>query len=177
MDYFYLKALHLVFIITWFSGLFYIVRLFIYHVEAYERSEQEQAILIPQFTLMEKRLWYGITWPSAILTAIFGISLIRFNLPLIDNQWLKAKFVFLLGLFSYHFYCGLIRKRLVSKEKYPSSTWLRVYNEGATVFLIAIVFLAVLKDTLAMWKGLTGLIIFTLVLLFAIKTYRKIRSK
>ncbi|MDR9488704.1 CopD family protein, partial [Salibacter sp.] len=69
----YIKALHIIFVVTWFAGLFYIVRLFIYHTEAEQRSEPEKSILQSQFRLMEKRLWYGITWPSAVLTMIFGI--------------------------------------------------------------------------------------------------------
>jgi len=72
MDYFYLKALHIIFIVTWFAGLFYIVRLFIYHTEAQDEEEVARIILQKQYKIMSKRLWYGITWPSAILTAILG---------------------------------------------------------------------------------------------------------
>jgi len=76
MNYSYIKALHIIFVVTWFAGLFYIVRLFIYFAEAQEKPEPERSILQNQFRIMQKRLWYGITWPSAILTLIFGFSIV-----------------------------------------------------------------------------------------------------
>ena len=68
----YVLSLHIIFIVTWFAGLFYIVRLFIYHTEAEAKPEPEKSILQNQYKIMEKRLWYGITWPSLVLTLIFG---------------------------------------------------------------------------------------------------------
>src|SRR5665647_2229409 len=99
MTYFYIKALHIIFVITWFAGLFYIVRLFVYSAEANDKSEPERSILLKQFGLMQKRLWYGITWPSAILTLIFGtwIGLLYGSLP----TWLLVKLIFVLSLFIY----------------------------------------------------------------------------
>ncbi|HVF96269.1 MAG TPA: CopD family protein, partial [Flavisolibacter sp.] len=70
--YAYLKALHIIFIVTWFAGMFYIVRLFIYNTEAAEKPEPEKSILQKQFSIMSKRLWFGITWPSAVMTLVFG---------------------------------------------------------------------------------------------------------
>ncbi len=75
----YIKPLHVIFIVTWFAGLFYIVRLFIYHTEAETKPEPEKSILQTQYKLMEKRLWYGITWPSMILTLVFGSWLLWLN--------------------------------------------------------------------------------------------------
>ena len=89
----YLLALHIIFVVTWFAGLFYIVRLFVYHSEAKEKPEPERSILISHFKGAEKRLWYGITWPSAIGTYIFGIWLLvdRYgaNIP----EWLFLKLI------------------------------------------------------------------------------------
>src|ERR1035437_10068394 len=100
----YIKALHIIFIVTWFSGMFYIVRLFIYNTEANEKDEPARSILMNQYNIMIKRLWFGITWPSAILTLIFGpwmwYSLYTFN---ILPQWLLIKLCFVLGLYLYHF--------------------------------------------------------------------------
>ena len=98
--YFYIKALHIIFIITWFSGIFYIVRLFVYSAEANAKSEPERSILLKQYGIMQKRLWYGITWPSAILTLIFGLWIWSYygSLP----EWLLIKLFFVLGLFIYH---------------------------------------------------------------------------
>src|SRR5579862_298603 len=99
--YLYIKALHIIFIVTWFSGMFYIVRLFIYNTEAGEKNELEKEILRQQFSLMLKRLWYGITWPSAILTLIFGpwvwYEMYAFSLP----DWLAIKLIFVVFLYLY----------------------------------------------------------------------------
>src|SRR5690349_36300 len=97
----YIKALHIIFITTWFAGLFYVVRLFIYNTEAEQRSEPEKTILHNQFSIMIKRLWLGITWPSAVLTLIFGLWMFYLygTLP----TWLIIKLVFVVGLYLYHF--------------------------------------------------------------------------
>src|SRR5579863_7148349 len=98
--YLYIKALHIIFIVTWFSGLFYIVRLFIYNTEANEKSEPEKSILQKQFSIMIRRLWLGITWPSAILTLILGPTVL-YRFGYWDNMpaWLWLKLVFVLGLY------------------------------------------------------------------------------
>lgn len=175
MFYLYLKALHIIFVVTWFAGLFYIVRLFIYHTEAQERPLQERLALSQQFKIMQKRLWYGITWPSAFMVLIFGGAMLHNWLPLRAYPWLMVKLAFVVGLYLYHIYCGRIFKQL-QLDKFPMSAQkLRMWNEVATLFLVAIVFLVTLKSVLDMVWGLVGLLIFTLVLLIAIKLYRKKR--
>ncbi|EQC49580.1 TIGR00701 family protein [Bacteriovorax sp. BSW11_IV] len=174
--YFYLKALHIIFVVTWFAGLFYIVRLFIYHTEANELEETKKEILQNQFKIMEKRLWYGITWPSCVLTILFGLSLFHNFFPLTDHPWLIVKLCFVFGLFLYHLSCGYILKNLQCNKFPLSSTKLRVWNEVATIFLVAIVFLVVLKDVLSMANGIIGLIIFTGALMLGIKGYKKLRG-
>lgn len=177
MTFFYLKALHIIFVVTWFAGLFYIVRLFIYHTEAAQKSEPERSILISQFKIMERRLWFGITWPSAITTLFFGLSLIHSFIPLSAHPWLLVKLAFVLGLFVYQLSCHKIFKNLQNDIIKYTSTQLRIWNEVATIFLVAIVFLVVLKDILSMTKALIGLVIFSILLLVAIRIYRKIRTQ
>lgn len=177
MSYFYLKALHIIFVVTWFAGLFYIVRLFIYHAEAQDKPDEEKRILSNQFKIMQRRLWYGITWPSAIMTLIFGPSLIHVFMPLRDHTWLITKIAFVVGLFLYHLSCHHIFKTLQRDEFKYSPTQLRVWNEVATIFLVAIVFLVILKNIAHMGYGLVGLILFTMVLMVAIKIYKRIRLK
>ena len=173
--YFYIKALHIIFVVTWFSGLFYIVRLFVYNAEAHTKGEPERTILVKQFGLMQKRLWYGITWPSAILTLIFGtwIGILYGSLP----TWLLVKLFFVLGLFVYHLSLHKIFKQQQNGNFSWSSQRLRMWNEVATLFLIAIVMLAVVKELLSVVWGLAVLIAFALVLLFAIKLYKKYRKE
>ena len=107
--YSYVKALHIIFIVTWFSGLFYMVRLFIYHTEAAEKPEPAKSILQQQFRVMIRRLWLGITWPSAILTLIFG----PWMMILLDAvpTWLAIKLGFVAGLYGYHFSLHIIYRQ------------------------------------------------------------------
>jgi putative membrane protein len=174
MIFFYIKALHIIFVITWFSGLFYIVRLFIYSAEANEKPEPERTILLKQLGIMQSRLWYIITWPSAILTLIFGtwIGVLYGSLP----TWLLVKLIFVLGLFIYHLSLHKIFKQQEKGNFHWSSQKLRIWNELATLFLFAIVMLAVVKELLnAIW-GVANLIAFAFILMIAIKLYKKYRK-
>jgi putative membrane protein len=170
----YIKALHITFIVTWFSGLFYMVRLFIYNTEAAEKPEPEKGILQRQFQLMIRRLWMGITWPSAILTAIFGpwMWILMGSLP----TWLMIKLCFVLGLYLYHFSLQIICKEQAKGIFRFSSTQLRIWNEVATIFLVAIVMLAVVKQNMSWAWGLLGLVLFVILLMSAIKIYKIIRN-
>ena len=169
--YFYIKALHIIFVVTWFSGLFYIVRLFVYNAEAHTKEEPERTILMKQFGIMQKRLWYGITWPSAILTLIFGtwMGILYGSLP----TWLLVKLCFVLFLFIYHLSLHKIFKQQQRGDFRWTSQKLRMWNELATLFLIAIVMLAVVKQLLSVVWGLSVLIIIAVLLMIAIKAYKK----
>jgi putative membrane protein len=173
--YFYIKALHIIFVVTWFSGLFYIVRLFVYSAEANTKPEPERSILLKQFSIMQKRLWYGITWPSAILTLIFGTWLwyLFGSLP----TWLLVKLCFVAVLFLYHLSLHTIFKQQAKGFFKFSSLQLRAWNEIATLFLITIVMLAVVKQMLSVVWGIAGLIVFSIILITAIKIYKKLRKE
>jgi protoporphyrinogen IX oxidase len=171
----YIKALHIIFIVTWFSGMFYIVRLFIYNTEAGEKDEMEKKILRNQFTMMIKRLWLGITWPSAVLTLILGgwIWYLLGSLP----TWLLVKLLFVAGLYAYHFTLhALYRQQMKGVFKYTSQQ-LRIWNEVATIFLVAIVMLVVVKQSLSWLWGLIGLALLVIALMSAIKIYKNMRRK
>jgi putative membrane protein len=178
--YAYLKALHIIFIVTWFAGMFYIVRLFIYNTEANEKGEPEKGILQRQFSLMIKRLWLGITWPSAILTLLFGPWVLLHGnwektLGNESGRWLVVKLCFVVLLYVYHFSLhALYKQQLTGIFKY-SSQKLRVWNEVATIFLVPIVMLATVKSSMSWLWGLLGLIGFIVVLMSAIKIYKAIR--
>ncbi|TAH42955.1 MAG: CopD family protein [Bacteroidetes bacterium] len=177
MDILYIKALHLIFIVTWFAGLFYIVRLFIYHTEAGQKAEPERSILQSHFKLAEKRLWLGITWPSAIGTYIFGIWLLALTYGWNFPGWMFLKLFFVAGLTLYHLLCGSIYKQLQKNQIKYSGFKLRIWNEVASVFLVAIIFIVVLKGQGNWLVGLGGLILFSVLMLVAIKIYKKIREK
>lgn len=184
MLYSYLKALHIIFIVTWFAGLFYMPRLFIYNVEALYKPDGIRQALQEQFTLMMKRLWYGITWPSAILSLIFGSSLLfspdyKWYLNLLDSepQWLFVKLIFVFFLYLYHFSLQIILQQQANGIFKYTSQQLRLWNEVATIFLIAIVMLVVVKQSISLVWGLVGLITLIALLMSAIKIYKSLRSK
>ncbi|HZF65069.1 MAG TPA: CopD family protein [Chitinophagaceae bacterium] len=170
----YIKALHVIFVVTWFAGMFYIVRLFIYHTEAAEKPEPDRGILQQQFAIMIKRLWLGITWPSAVLTSILGPVLWSMlnSLP----QWLAVKLIFVLGLYLYHFSLHILYKQQLKGFFKFSSQQLRIWNEVATIFLVAIVMLAVVKQSLSFFWGLMGLLGIIIILMSAIKIYKNLRK-
>lgn len=175
--YLYLKALHIIFVVTWFSGLFYIVRLFIYNTEAEEKPEPEKTILRSQFSIMIKRLWFGITWPSAILTAIFGTLVLYYFYDFFIFDWMWIKLAFVVGLYAYHFTLHKIYKEQMKGIFRYTSNQLRIWNEVATVLLIAIVMLVVVKNSMSFVWGLIGLALFVLLLMSAIKIYKYFREK
>ena len=173
----YLKATHIVFIVTWFAGLFYIVRLFIYHTEAEAKPEPEKSILQKQYKLMAKRLWYGITWPSMIITIILGSWMLWETPAFLYQAYFVLKLCFVGALILYHLQCHVIFKQLQNDEVKYTSFKLRLWNELATLFLVAIVFLIVLKSNSGLIWGLLGLVIFAVTLMLAVKIYKKSREK
>jgi len=178
MDILYVKALHIIFVVTWFAGLFYIVRLFIYYVEANDKDENVKAILQQQYKLMSKRLWYGITWPSAILTAVFATWLLSNNFSYYMSQpWMHIKLTFVAALYIYHFMCHRMYTQLVKDKLAFTSFKLRMFNEIATVLLFAIVFLVVLKSEINWVWGVIGIVLFGVLLMLAIRAYKKVREK
>ena len=176
----YIKALHIIFIVTWFSGLFYIVRLFIYNAEANAKAEPERSILQRQFGIMIKRLWFGITWPSAVLTLIFGLLTwyLFYNWTL--TNWLFVKFCFVIGLYLYHFSLHSIYKQQAKGVFKYSSQQLRTWNEVATIFLVAIVMLVIVKqnilDNMNWLKALGYFILFIILLMGSIRIYKMLRK-
>ena len=173
--YFYIKAIHIIFIVTWFAGMFYIPRLFIYNTEANEKPEPARSILHEQFAIMSKRLWYGITWPSAILTLIFGtwMGVLYGSIP----QWLTIKLGFVILLYAYHLSLHKIfRDQQKGLFRY-SSQQLRIWNEIATILLVAIVMIVSVKQGISLLWSLIGLALFIIILMSAIRIYKILRKK
>jgi putative membrane protein len=178
MKYFlYLKSLHIIFIVTWFSGLFYIVRLFIYHTEAEKKTEPAKSILQKEYKIITKRLWYIISWPSLFLTLLFGGWLLWLSPAFLSQGYFILKLCFVGALVLYHIQCHVIFKQLQNDIVKYSSIKLRMWNEVSTVLLVAIVFLIVLKSNTGWVWGMLGLIIFSGTLMLAIKIYKRGREK
>ena len=177
MDFLYVKSLHIIFVVTWFAGLFYIVRLFIYHAEAEKKEEPAKEILQTQYKLMEKRLWYIITWPSAVLASIFAFWMLIENPVYLEMPWMHVKLSFVLALYFYHGKCHSMYKQLQRDEVKYSSLKLRIWNEVATIILFAVVFLVVLKNAINWIWGVVGIILVSVLLMMSVRLYKKIRAK
>ena len=175
--YLYIKAVHVIFVVCWMAGIFYIVRLLIYHTEAQEKPEPERSILSTQYELMERRLMDIITTPSMILTFAAGITMLCLNPFLLQQNWMLVKLAFVLGLAAYHGIClGMMKK--MRKGIYTwTSTQLRLWNEVATLFLFAIVFLVELKNAVDWIFGVVGLLLLTVLLMIGVKVYKYFRLK
>ena len=173
----YIKALHLIFVVTWFAGLFYIPRLFIYHIEASEKPSPEREILTKQLKLMTKRLWYIITWPSAVLCTLFALWLLHLMPQWLQQPWMQVKLVFVVLLFVYHFKCHQMFKQLQRDEVKYTSHFMRVWNEVATLVLFAVTFLVILKNAFNWIYGVMGIVVLGIFLMLGIRLYKRIRDK
>jgi len=177
MDFLYIKALHIIFVVTWFAGLFYIVRLFIYQTEAENKLEPAKSILQTQYKLMSKRLWYIITWPSAILASIFAFWMLYQNPYYLSEPWMLVKLAFVLALYFYQGFCHTIYKKLQNDIVKYSAFKLRILNEVSTIILFAVVFLVTIKSAINWIWGVVGIILFGILMMLGIKLYKKIREK
>ena len=178
MEYYnYIKSLHLIFVITWFAGLFYIPMLFIYHIEAQDKDSTEREILSNQFKIMTKRLWFIITWPSAILATLFAVILLILQPVWLQQDWMHVKLAFVLLLFFYHFKCHQIFRQLQRNVFKWSSNQMRLFNEGSTLILFSVVFLVILKNSLNWIFGVAGIFVLGILLMLGIKIYKRIRNK
>lgn len=178
MEYYdYVKSLHLIFVVTWFAGLFYIPRLFIYHIEALEKPSPAKEILSEQLKLMSNRLWFIITWPSAVLTTLTAVWLLVLFPEWLQEGWMRIKLAFVVALFAYHFKTHLIYKEFQQDIIKWTSNGMRIYNEVATIILFAVVFLVITKSTTNWLLGTFSLIGLAVLLMLGIKLYKRIREQ
>ena len=173
----YVLAIHIIFVVCWMAGLFYIVRLFIYHTEAQDKPEPDRKILSDQFEIMERKLWYIIAVPSMWIVLAAGLTMLFLAPAWLQQSWLQIKLCFVAGLVVYHFICQNKMKQMANGVFKWTSTQLRVWNEIATIFLFAIVFLAVLKNGISWIYGLVGLVVLAMILMVAVKMYKYYRMK
>ncbi len=172
----YIKALHLIFVITWFAGLFYIVRLFIYQIEASQKPSPDKEILGTQLKIMANRLWTIITWPSAILTLIFATTLLVLNPSILQMPWMHVKLGFVVTLYIYQLKCHQIYKQLQRGKINYSSNYMRLFNEVATIILFAIIFLVIVRHEVNWIFGVLGIISLSVILMILVKLYKRYRE-
>lgn len=174
--YLYLKALHIIFVVCWFAGLFYVVRLFVYYAEVQQRPTVEKQILSEQYRLMTSRLWYIITYPAGILATIFGVWMLLKNQTLLHLGWMHVKLFFIVLLWIYHIQCHRYVKQIARDNMQKSSSFFRIWNEGATIILFSVVFLVILKNAITWIFGLVGLLGLFVLLMLGYKFYKRVRQ-
>lgn len=136
----WIKAFHIIFVVTWFSGLFYLPRLFVYHAISQDKISNKR------FKIMERKLYYGITTPSAILTTLFGGWLLWSNFQIyIHKEWMQAKLILVGLLWIYHFLCGRYYKKFKTDSNPHSHVFYRWFNEVPVGILILTVILVIVK--------------------------------
>lgn len=175
--YFFAKALHIIGFVAWFAGLFYLVRIFVYHVEAHAKPQPDRGILTQQFNLMEWRVYKIICNPAMMITWTAGLLMLFINgfEWLGANPWMIVKLALLVGLTVYHVWCKRIIRQM-EKGNFRFSSWqFRLLNEVPTLFLVAIVLLAVYKNTLNFLYAFLGLIGFMALLFVGAKAYKRSR--
>lgn len=172
-----MKSLHLIFVVTWFAGLFYIPRLFVYHIEAAEKPEPDRSILTYQLKLMTRRLWYIITWPSAVLCTLFALWLLFLMPAWLEQPWMHVKLLFVVLLIAYHLKTHQMYRQLQRDEIRYTSQFMRIWNEGATLVLFAVTFLVILKSAFDWIFGLVGIVLIGILLMLGIRLYKRIRAK
>lgn len=135
-----IKAFHIIAMVAWFAGLFYLPRLFVYHADTSDK------ISIDRFKIMERRLYYGIIWPAGLLTSALGIWLFSFNLKYYSSAgWMHAKIFLVVFVWLYHFSCGHFLRKFNVEQNTQSAFFFRLFNEVPTLFLTAIVILVIVK--------------------------------
>lgn len=174
------KTLHIIGFVSWFAGMFFLVRLFVNHVEANGKPEPERSILHAQFVGMEGRVYRIIMNPAMMLTFLFGWSLVFFGWKLgldwLYQAWFHAKLLLLTGLLGYHFWCKKLVGQMARGEATFDSFQFRLFNEVPTLFLVAIALLAVFKNGLNGWATAIGLFIFGGLMFLGARKYRQKRG-
>lgn len=147
LDFGIAKSIHIIFVVSYFAGLFYMVRLFIYHTEALEKDEPKRSILHKQFSFMEERLWNIITMPALVLMTVSGIYMFyTMDWAYFTQGWMHVKLLFVFFLYIYHYYSWKLMRTLQRGKTVLTSVKLRMLNEVATLILFAVVFAVVLKN-------------------------------
>lgn len=178
MEYSIIKALHIIFVVSWFAGLFYLPRLLVYHAEAQSKTDPEKTILTKQFEKMEKILFNAIMIPAMILTWATGLIMVYLNWldQFGQHTWLHLKLGFVFLITIYHFYNRYIILEFRKGNFIYSGNFLRFFNEIATILLVAVVFLVVQKNSTDFLYSIAGFILFGILIMLAVKIAKKLRN-
>lgn len=179
MNYLLFKSLHIIFMVSYFAGIFYLVRLFVYYQEANFKPQMEKEILQKQYLYMIKRLWNIITVPAGILMTIFGLMMLYLNTSTLVQSWFHIKLFFLVVLGVFHFWSWKSIQSIKLNKPVGSSIHLRMMNEVATFILFAVVFVVILKGlTIEIGKELLfGFFLLIILIMIIVKSINKLNKK
>lgn len=173
----YFKAFHIIGAVAWFAGLFYLVRILVYLREAQDKPADEKKVMLPQLSLMANRAYKIICNPAMMITWTCGIAMLVLNTAYLQQGWLHVKLLLLVGLTVYHLFCKKWIRQLEAGENPVSSFQLRLLNEVPTLMLVAIVLLAVVRNSLNVFYLMLGIFAFGASLYWATKAYKRVREK
>ena len=181
MLYTILKAFHIVFMVSYFAGIFYLVRLFVYYKDTDDFEAGKKAILREQYVFMARRLWNIITVPAGVIMLVTGISLIYMNFGLMKTPWFHLKLTFLIGLAVYHYWCWkkVLQMKNLNGDVLPiKNIKLRQANEIATFILFLVVFIVILKSWVLdyWWQLITGFIVLVVAIMLTVKLVNKAKK-
>jgi protoporphyrinogen IX oxidase len=176
MALYYFKAFHIIGGVAWFAGLFYLVRIFVYHIEANQKDVSLQSHFKDQYVLMEQRTYKIICNPAMMITWFCGLSMTILNPAYWSMPWFQFKIVVLILLTCYHLWTKSMIKKLSQDQQPYTSFQFRLLNELPTIFLLTIVLLAVLRDTLNFFYALGGVLVFAVLLYVIAKIYKTRRG-
>lgn len=182
MLYVILKAVHIIFMVSYFAGIFYLVRIFVYYKDTDEFPEPKQNILREQYVFMARRLWNIITVPAGVLMMLSGLILIYLNFGLMKSPWFHLKLTFLLGLAVYHYWCWkkVLQLKLLSGNAIETKNIkLRQANEIATFILFLVVFTVILKAAVLTywWQLIVGFVLLVVLISATVKWVNKNKTK
>ncbi|MCW4452692.1 CopD family protein [Kaistella sp. BT6-1-3] len=181
MLYTILKAFHITFMVSYFAGIFYLVRLFVYYKDTDEFEVGKKAILREQYVFMARRLWNIITVPAGVIMLVTGLSLIYLNFGLMKTPWFHLKLTFLIGLAFYHYWCWkkVLQMKNLKGDILPiKNIKLRQANEIATFILFLVVFTVILKSWVLeyWWQLITGFFVLVVAIMLTVKLVNKAKK-
>ncbi|KUJ56594.1 CopD family protein [Chryseobacterium aquaticum] len=182
MLYTIIKALHIIFMVSYFAGIFYLVRIFVYYKDTDDFADEKKKILREQYIFMARRLWNIITVPAGVIMTVCGITMILLNLGLMKMPWFHLKLTFLVGLAFFHYWAWrklLLIKKLNGEMLSTSNVKLRQINEIATFILFLVVFTVILKSSVIeyWWQLITGFFVLVFLIMMTVKLVNKNKKK
>jgi len=178
MLYTVIKAVHIIFMVSYFAGIFYLVRLFVYYKDTDEFEENKKMVLREQYVFMARRLWNIITVPAGAIMLLSGITMISLNFGLMKTPWFHLKLTFLVGLAIYHYWCWqkVLQLKNLGADSLPiKNIQLRQANEIATFILFLVIFTVILKSMVIeyWWQLITGFFVLVILIMTTVKIVNK----